>query len=131
MEKVISVEIIAFSPSLLYHCVDCETVWREIETTPHTHLEQAVANLPPDLAYEFREVSEWIAELLDRYPGQIHLRIIDAISVEGVAKSKQYGINFYPAIIVDHHFVFSEGMLNQAAIEIDRIIGELHTQPSH
>jgi hypothetical protein len=124
MGKIIPVDIIVFNPSILYRCVDCETIWREIETTHPTHMDMAVANLPTDLAHEYRVVSEWVAQTLDRFPNQIHLRVVDAISVEGVAKSTQYGINFYPAVVIDHHFVFSEGKLDQATEEISRMLEE-------
>lgn len=130
-QNEILVEIIAFNPSILYRCVDCEKVWHELEEVPHTHLEQVTANLPPDLAYEYRVVAEWVTELLDRFPHQIHLHVIDAVSFEGVKRSSEYGINFFPAVIVNRHYVFSEGMLDQATEEIGRLIEHQQYAPAH
>lgn len=130
-QNEVLVEIIAHNPATLYRCVDCEKVWHELEKVPHTHLEQAIASLPPGLAYEYRVVAEWIAELLDRFPHHIHLHVVDAVSVEGVKRSAEYGINFYPAVIINRHYVFSEGMLDQATEEIARLIEQNQFAPAH
>ncbi len=102
--------------------MDCEIVWGDVEPTHIAHLERAVASLPRETAQDYLHFSQWVMRLMERYPGLVNLRIIDAISVEGIAKSHQFGINFYPAVIINHHALYSWQNLDRADQAIEEIV---------
>jgi hypothetical protein len=124
MVRPLSIEVILFNPAVFNRCMDCEIVWAGEEPTHHQHLEIAVSHMPREVAQDYLDFSHWVMALLDRYPEQVDVRIIDAISVEGVAKSTQFGINYYPAVIINHNQLYSWQNLDQAVIEIERIMRE-------
>jgi hypothetical protein len=122
MDKHILVEIIAFDPETIYRCMYCETVWEEKAAAHSVRLEDLVASQPGVQGQAYQEISIWAANLLRDYGDRIILRVIDATSMEGVAKSIQYDINYYPAVIVNRQMQFPEHDLDLAGEAIDRLV---------
>jgi hypothetical protein len=122
MNKVVQVEIIAFAPGTLDQCIYCHSSWEEGEASQAVTLKQYLTSLPGDHVREYEEISVWAARLLLDYGSQVVLRLVDAASMEGVAKSLQYNINYYPAVIVDHRAAFPEWELERATAEIEKIL---------
>ncbi len=122
-EKHLVVEIITFNPEAIHHCMYCETAWEDKSAAHSVRLEDLVANLPGDHGKEVQELSLWAVDLLRRYEDRIILRVIDAASIVGTAKSMQYGINYYPAVLVDHSKAFPEWELEEARAKIDQLLG--------
>ncbi len=122
MDKHILVEILTFDPEAIYHCMYCETVWEEKAASHSVRLEDLVANHPGVSAQELQEISVWAASLLRDYGDRIILRVIDATSMEGVAKSIQYHVDYYPAVIVNRRKQFPEHDLDLASEEIARLV---------
>jgi hypothetical protein len=67
-----------------------------------------------------------VADLQEKYPNQIHLHIIDAISVEGITKSRQFGVNYHPVVIINHQSLYTLSMLDEASEVIDEILSPQH-----
>ncbi len=128
MDKHILVEIISFDPETIYRCMYCETVWEEQAAYHSVRLEDLVANQPGVSAQELQEISLWAANLLREYGDQLILRVIDATSMEGVAKSIQYHIEYYPSVIINRHKQFSEHDLDLAGEEIARRVEEMQAE---
>ncbi len=124
MLKPLTVEVIVRDPGTLHRCIDCEFIWRDLEDSYPTHEEQALANFEPERAREFERVAHWVANLMERHPYQIHLRVIDAVSLEGIAKAKQFGVNFHPAVIVNHQSLYTSDRLDEAGEVIDELLGQ-------
>ncbi len=124
MERPLTVEVIIFNPAVFNRCMDCEIVWGESEPMRHQHLEMALSNLPRETAQDYLHFSQWVMKLLDLYPDLVDVRIIDAISVEGITKSSQFGINYYPAVIINHSQLYSWQNLDEAEAHIQHIIDE-------
>ncbi len=120
------VEIIAFAPTAYYHCTHCEVAWREMGVTNHIHEEQVDSSLPPDLAREYQEISDWVRAIFNKYNDKITVKVIDAASLEGFAKSLRHGLHHYPAVIVGGKAISTRDRVLQAA---DETIAHL-TDPS-
>ncbi len=133
MEKLLTVEVIVRDPGTLHRCIECEFIWRDLEDSYPTHEERALANFEPERAREFERVAHWVAELMERHPDQIHMRVIDAVSLEGVAKSKQFGIKYCPVVIVNHQSLYTTDTLAEANEVIDELLGqkERHLNPAN
>ncbi len=127
--RPLAVDIILFNPAAFNRCMDCEFIWSEMEPMHREHLEAAVATLSREEARDYMHFSKWINSLLDRYPNHVDVRIIDAISVEGITKSRQFGINYYPAVIINHCKLYSWQNLDEANMEIERIMSEYELDP--
>jgi hypothetical protein len=94
------VEIVAYAPTAFYHCTHCEVVWKETGFSRGLHAEQVSSALPPDLLADYQAVSDWVRHLLAAFGGQIHIRVTDAASLEGVWRSVRHGLRRYPAVLV-------------------------------
>ena len=99
--RPVRVDIIAYAPTVFYHCQHCELVWQHTGFSDAVRREEARSSLPPDLREEFQRLSTWVHSLWMRYGQRIRVRVVDAASLEGVWKSFLYRVRQYPAIVVD------------------------------
>ncbi len=106
MDEPLLVEIIAYAPTAFYHCTHCEVAWREMGKSNQVQKEQLESSLPAELAQEYGAISDWVREITRQHCDKIVIKVIDAVSVEGVLKSLRYGAHRYPAIIVNHREKF-------------------------
>jgi hypothetical protein len=123
MAEPLMVEIIAYAPTAFYHCTHCEVAWREMGVSNHIHDEQVNASLPTDLALEYQAVSDWVRDVFRRHCDAVVVKVIDAASLEGVAKSVRYHVRRFPAVIIGREARFSgeiDHTLQDAAAEVDR-----------
>lgn len=123
------VEIIAYAPTAFYHCTHCEVAWREMGVTNNFHREQVETSLPPDLAQDYQDVSDWVRWLFRTYCDQVVVKVIDAMSLEGFFKSIRYQSRRYPAVIINQTKRFSGGKLEAAGNEIKKILDQLQSLP--
>ena len=119
------VEIIAYAPTAFYHCMHCEIAFREMGKSDLVHQEQLNSSLPPDLAQEYRQMSDWVKTIFQQHCDKVVMKVIDAASIEGVYKSIRYGVRHYPAVVVDHRLRFPAGDFINAGLAIRNIL-ELH-----
>ena len=99
--EAVMVQVIAYAPTVYYHCQHCELTFKEMGFGDRVHQEQSRESLPEDLRAEFHALADWIASLHDRYGDRLRVKVIDATSLEGVWKSLRYGARRYPFVVVD------------------------------
>ena len=97
----VSVKVIAYAPTAFFHCQHCEIAFNEMGIGERLRRQDAAESLPDDLGRDFQAVSDWIRGLVERYGAKIHVRVIDAASMEGFLASLRYRVLRYPAVIVD------------------------------
>jgi hypothetical protein len=97
----VSVKVIAYAPTAFFHCQHCELTFKEMGVGERLRRDDAAGSLPEDLAREFQVLSDWVRDLVERYGTRVHVRVIDAASIEGFVASLRYRVLRYPAVIVD------------------------------
>jgi hypothetical protein len=97
----LSVEIIAYAPTIFRHCQHCEVAFSGLGIGERMHRNEARDALPDDLLDEFQRISDWVHRLLERHPSEVSVSVIDAASIEGVWRSLRRGVRRYPSVIVD------------------------------
>jgi hypothetical protein len=103
----VQVLVITYAPTVFYHCQHCEVTFQQMGVGDRIHRQHARESLPDDLREEFAELSDWIHSLIDRYGDRVHVRIVDAASIEGFWKSLRYGARRYPFVVVDGHHKYT------------------------
>jgi hypothetical protein len=96
----LTVEVIAYAPTEFFHCAHCEVVFQQVGVGQKIHAEQRESNLPADLKAEYARLAAWAEQLVERHPGEIQFRIVDAASLEGVYKALRYRLRRFPAVVV-------------------------------
>ena len=116
--RPLMIEIVAYAPTAFYHCTHCEVVWKETGYSRGVREEQVATALPPEMLKDYQAVSDWVRHLLQVYCDQVLLKVIDAVSLEGVWKTTRYGLRGYPAVIVAgrERFVGADFSAAEAAI---------------
>lgn len=118
--KPLLVEVIAYAPTAFFHCQHCEVTFHEMGIGQRVQEEQVAVALPEDLRQDYQNVSDWVRYVVNKYCGQVVVKVIDAASIEGFWKSLRYGARKYPAVIVDGKDKLSGGNLANADRLIDR-----------
>lgn len=99
--KPITVEVLAHAPTAYYHCLHCEFVWHGVGLGQSVHREQLDSSLPEDLQAEYRELIDGIQRLVNKYCGQVVVKVVDAASLEGMWKALKYGARRLPVFVID------------------------------
>lgn len=94
------VEIVAYAPTAFYHCTHCEVIWQQTGFSQGLHEEQVRSSLPPDIRQDYQTVSDWVRHLLGAHCDRVVIKVIDAVSIEGMWKTIRHGLPRYPAVIV-------------------------------
>ncbi len=101
MSVPVVVEVLAYTPSEFYHCTHCEIIFQSAGLGPKVHREQRESGLPEDLKAQFDEVVEGVHALYQRFGERVMVKVVDAASLEGFAKSLRHWAHRYPAYIVN------------------------------
>ena len=117
----LSLEILAYAPTVFFACRTCEVALREGGVSRSIREEQLRAWLPPELAQEYSRISDWVRELTARHQGRIAVDVIDVASVRGFWKSLRHGIRHYPAVIVGGR-IFAGTEFSAAADAVDKFL---------
>ena len=99
--RPVSIQVIAYAPTIFYHCQHCELTFQEMGIGERLRRREAAEALPDDLAREYQIVSDWVHDLLLRHPGRVRVDVLDAASIRGFITSVRHRINRYPTVIVD------------------------------
>jgi hypothetical protein len=118
--RPVQVQIIAFAPTVFYHCQHCELTFREAGFGDRFHREQAREALPEDLLQDYRDLSVWAHSLMQRHGSGVRVKVVDAASIEGFLKSLRHGIRRYPAVVVDGRSAHDWKDLESLTEAIDR-----------
>jgi hypothetical protein len=120
--KPLKVQVITYAPTIFYHCQHCELTFREMGIGDRIRREEAAQALPDDLRREYGVVSSWLHELVHRFGQRVHVRLVDAASVEGFFKSLFHGARRYPAVIVEGQYKYVGTDLEEARQVVARYI---------
>lgn len=116
------VEIVAYAPTAYSQCTHCEIVGHAAGVSNSLHNEQLGSSLPPDLALDFRRVSDWASAMVKAYRDRLTIRVIDAASMEGFYKRLRHRIRRYPAVIVGGKKEPEDDRFSDAEESIARIL---------
>lgn len=98
----VRLEILAYAPTEFFHCLHCEAVFDHVGLGPRVHAEQRASGLlPPDLEREYAAISDWVRDALDRYGARLSVKVVDAASLEGVARALRHRIRRFPAFVIN------------------------------
>lgn len=97
----VTVDVITYAPTVFFHCQHCEVTFQEMGLGERLRRDSARSAVPDDLARDYQELSDWIHGLLMRHGRGLRIRVIDAMSIEGVVASIRHRAWRYPAVIVD------------------------------
>jgi len=95
----VSVQVIAPVLTNFFHCMHCEQLFDQAGVGRQVHQEE-LDQYPEDVKQEAARLANWLLDLTFRYGDQIHIRVIDSQSPEGLLKSMRYWVRKYPAFIV-------------------------------
>ena len=120
--RPVRVQVIAYAPTIFYHCQHCELTFREMGIGDRIRQEEAAQALPEDLRRQYAEISAWLRDLVHRFGPRVRVRMVDVASIEGFFKSLVHRARRYPAIVVDgpQHYVGTD--LQEARRIIERYI---------
>lgn len=99
--RPVRVDIIAYAPTAFFHCQHCEIAFHHLGIGRQLRRSEADESLPPDLQFEYLDLSEWVHDLHTRMGNRVRVRLIDAASLAGVWASLRYGVRTYPAVVVE------------------------------
>jgi hypothetical protein len=117
----LNLQILAYAPTEFFHCRHCEVTWNEVGLGQRLHAEQRASGLlPRDLLEEYASLSDWVYEVAERYGDRISITIVDAASLEGVAKALRYRVRRFPAFILNGRRLdsFDRGRLDHVLEEM-------------
>jgi hypothetical protein len=125
--RPVRVQVIAYAPTIFYHCQHCELTFHEMGIGERIRREEAAQALPDDLRTQYGEISAWLHDLAHRFGKRVRLRLVDVASVEGFFKALVHGAHRYPAVVVDGPTKYVGTDLDEAKRIIERYV----TAPSN
>ena len=100
-------------------CKNCRLVFEEVGLKSKFH-NQEINQYPDDIKAEVLRLSDWIRDLVQRYPNNVQFKIIDAMTPLGVYKILRHRIRKLPGFIIEHRKTYSgwdsktlEALINQ------------------
>lgn len=120
--RPVKVQVITYAPTAFYHCQHCELAFQEMGLGDRFRRDEARGALPEDLKREYQAVSDWIHDIIHRFGHRIHLRLIDAASIEGFVKSLVHRARRYPAVVIEGQAKHVSSDLDSARQVIERYV---------
>jgi len=119
-QKPLRVEVVSMMLGIqTEECKNCRLIFADVGLKGK-FVDREVNEYPDDVKEQVLRLSDWIRELVQRYPDQIQVKVIDAVSPLGVYKKLRHRIKEFPAFIVDNRETYSgwdkrtlEGLLNR------------------
>ena len=120
LTKPLSVEVVAKMLGVqTEECKNCRLVFEEVGLKDKFH-NQEINQYPDDIKEEVLRLSDWIRNLVRRYPHNVQFKIIDAVTPLGIYKMVRHRIRKLPGFIVAHRKTYSgwdtkrlEALINQ------------------
>ncbi|HEX7594301.1 MAG TPA: DUF1525 domain-containing protein [Anaerolineae bacterium] len=120
--KPLIVEVIAYAPTQFYHCMHCEVLFKEadVKGVKKFHADTLETSMPADMMQDYRNLSDWVLNSVERFGGRVVFKVIDAASMEGLLKSVRYGVRKYPAVVIDGKAKQTGADFQKAEVLIDQ-----------
>jgi hypothetical protein len=80
-------------------CKNCRLIFEEVGLKSKFH-NQEINQYPDDIKEEVLRLSDWIRNLVRRYPTNVEFKIIDAMTPLGVYKMLRHRIHKFPSFII-------------------------------
>ena len=87
-------------------CKNCRLVFEEVGLRSKFH-NQEINQYPDDIKGEVLRLSDWIRDLVQRYPNNVQFKIIDVMTPLGVYKMLRHRIWKLPGFIIGHRKTYS------------------------
>lgn len=87
-------------------CKNCRLVFEEVGLKSKFH-NQEINEYPDDIKDEVLRLSDWIRDLVRRFPNDVQFKIIDAMTPLGVYKIWRHRIRKLPGLIIEHRNTYS------------------------
>lgn len=120
--RPVKVQLIAYAPTVFFHCQHCELTFQEMGIGERLRREEAASALPDDLRRQYGEVSTWLHDLAHRYGDRVNVRLVDVASIEGFFKAMRYRARRYPAVVVQGPHTYVGTDLDEARKVIERYV---------
>jgi len=120
LTKPLRVEVLSKMLSVqTEECKNCRLVFEEVGLKSKFH-NQEINEYPDDIKDEVLRLSDWIRDLVRRFPNDVQFKIIDAMTPLGVYKILRHRIRKLPGFIIEHRKTYSgwdskalEALINQ------------------
>lgn len=96
----LDVEVVTHVTGSMDHCSSCQVFIDGVGVGGQVH-QQDMDSYPEDFIRDWQNISDWVFELADAFPGQLVIRITDAQSMQGLWKSLTKGVRKYPTFIIN------------------------------
>lgn len=96
----LDIEVVTYVTGSMDHCSSCQVFIDGVGVGGQIH-QQDMESYPEDFIRDWRNLSAWVFELADTFPGQLVIRITDAQSMKGLWKSLTKGVRKYPTFIIN------------------------------
>jgi hypothetical protein len=101
-EEPMMVEVVSYMLTMeTVDCHNCRPIFKDIPQQCRFH-EQDMREYPEDIKEQVIRLSDWVLALCQRYPDRIQVKVIDALSPQGLYKKIRHRLKGYPGFIVDH-----------------------------
>lgn len=80
-------------------CKNCRLIFEEVGLKSKFH-NQEINQYPDDIKEEVLRLSDWIRDLVQRYPQNVQFKIIDAMTPLGFYKMLRHRIRKFPSFII-------------------------------
>lgn len=105
--KLLRVEVISKMLGVqTEECKNCRLIFEEVGLKSKFH-DQEINQYPDDVKEEVLRLSNWIRDLIQRYPNNVQFKIIDAMTPLGVYKMLRHRIRKFPGFIIGKQKTYS------------------------
>lgn len=97
MGKVV-LEVITPMPTFYSHCLHCETMLKRCDINVNR---EVLASYPEHVQEDYFKLSDLVREAHNSFGGKLTIKVIDTMSIEGMAKCIKYWNMKYPLFVVN------------------------------
>ena len=105
MARKIKVEFLALVPTMFSHCQHCMDLTRASGLRVHS---EQLDEYPAEIVETLRRVSELAQRVVENFPANIELRVIDLASSLGLLKSLRHRVGSGPAVLINGRKAFGK-----------------------
>ncbi len=114
LENVLKIELLSLNPIFYKQCQQCETFFDQAGIAAKVQVEM-VSRYPVEIERDQEQLAAVLANIVQKYPDRIAIRVIDPQSPIGFYKSLRHWVRSYPTFIIDGKQVITGA--NQADLD--------------